>query len=1534
MGRNQLHDALIHMAGADEVLALLAAHPAGAAEKDKAGRLPLHCALGAAEEDEDGETDNWPLHSAPRAASEVVFALLAAHPAGAAEKDEGGYLPLHIAVRSQAAPKVVSALLAAHPAGAVENTSNGRLPLHLAATNKASPEVVSALLAVHPAGAVEKDNAGDLPLNLAFTQRPSGCVGGPAPTPVMPELMSVLLAAHPAGAAEKDRNGNLPLHLALTNQAAPEVVLALLAAHPAGAAKRVWSYELPLHLAAAKQAAPEVVSALLAAHQAGAAEKDTDGNLPLHLALTNQAAPEVVSALLAAHPAGAAEKDTDGNLPLHLALTNQAAPEVVSALLAAHPAGVVENDKDGDQLLHLMMMHFTVCVTPEVVSSLLAAHPASAAEKHEYGDILLHLALRNKAAPEVVSALLAAHPAGAAEKNNNGHLPLHIAATDQAASEVVAALLTAHPAGAAEKNEVGDLPLHLAAANQAAPGVVSALLAAHPDGAWTRGAAEWGTEGWLPLHLAAAYQAAPEVVAALLAAYPDGAWMRGKDCQVPLHLAAANQAAPEVVCALLAADPDIAEVRDQGNRLPLHLAAANQAAPGVVSALLAAHPNGAAARDAPWALRTEWQFGDNGDNGDLPLHYAAANQAAPEVVSALLAAHPDGATEKDKNGSLPLHLAAAKKAAPEVVSALLAAHPDGATEKDKNGSLPLHLAAANKAAIDMHRMARAWHGVVKEEAFAAAVKQIVAADPSLADLADDYGATALDVAIGACRKAPDGAATLVALKLMRDKEAFLSEVVPRMRYKFGEEFVVGVMRVHVCRPAAPVAGSDSSAGKPSGSGGGGGSNASGDSSSGGGGIGPIGHSPRVAADGADVEALLARCEGAEGHIHEAGSFGKTGAVEGREPYTLCVVMLRGDRSLLDALQHDHFAGTNWLMVRAIARAVFQALLHMHSKGMVHGDVKPLNVMAFGTNWRMIDLDVARKIGDFYGDKAPSSGYCAPEVAAALLAAISAAGVSGALKGVKASVAADLWGAGVLLYFMAVACQLMMTDLNDDLGLEDLRKLASWSSSDRNSRLVDCRLTKTNPVVADLLMKLLEPNPAARLAHWGVCEGDSEGMACDRVLDHPFFKDNTEMVQSDIHLQMAAIHSAVLVVGSAVQGVGAKVDVVDGKVDAVDAKLDVVLQRMQAQTRMLSSILTEDRKVPSLMLFVPGGAGDEGLGWWNGAMRPGEWLQQEVRVYFVCAVSMKWDEASGFSLKFNKEWVLKAMPYIKVGLTILTIAAAAGRLAGFPIPNFVGNIGQLLEEQLGVLKTLTEGLGAAAAAGLKAVEAVTSAAWDSAVAGEDVPDILAARELLRKSCAEVRRLLSKEHPGWEDKTALECAVCKEDGLCEWVLPEYAKQFRLLGGKMLGAASKEQAPDPGAVQCAMQRVREAYAARLAAAELAALGAREREQHLLARQKLLARQAPDLGAAQRAMQELREAYEARLAASLAREQQLLARLEAGTGSSSRSGAAAAVVQQQAQAEEQDGQPGGCGGLFGMGDRRPRSTRVAPSLQASPNK
>ena len=115
---------------------LLAAASCGAAERDEEGRLPLHVAA-------------W--HAAPAL---VIKALVEANPAATAETSTGSeWRPLHIALQARAPAESALALLAAYPAAASEPAPYGWLPLHLAARRGASESVLRALHDVYPAAA-------------------------------------------------------------------------------------------------------------------------------------------------------------------------------------------------------------------------------------------------------------------------------------------------------------------------------------------------------------------------------------------------------------------------------------------------------------------------------------------------------------------------------------------------------------------------------------------------------------------------------------------------------------------------------------------------------------------------------------------------------------------------------------------------------------------------------------------------------------------------------------------------------------------------------------------------------------------------------------------------------------------------------------------------------------------------------------------------------------------------------------------------------------------------------------------------------------------------------------------------------------------------------------------------------------------------------------------------------------------------------------------------------------------------------------
>jgi len=52
---------------------------------------------------------------------------------------------------------------------------------------------------------------------------------------------------------------------------------------------------------------------------------------------------------------------------------------------------------------------------------------------------------------------------------------------------------------------------------------------------------------------------------------------------------------------------------------------------------------------------------------------------------------------------------------------------------------------------------------------------------------------------------------------------------------------------------------------------------------------------------------------------------------------------------------------------------------------------------------------------------------------------------------------------------------------------------------------------------------------------------------------------------------------------------------------------------------------------------------------------------------------------GFELTMPKQWVKRVAPYLSMGLAVVSAAAAAGRLAGFPVPDVAGRAKEFLDK---------------------------------------------------------------------------------------------------------------------------------------------------------------------------------------------------------------------------------------------------------------
>eukprot|EP01034_Spumella_vulgaris_P019694 gene19694-25200_t len=92
----------------------------------------------------------------------------------------------------------------------------------------------------------------------------------------------------------------------------------------------------------------------------------------------------------------------------------------------------------------------------------------------------------------------------------------------------------------------------------------------------------------------------------------------------------------------------------------------------------------------------------------------------------------------------------------------------------------------------------------------------------------------------------------------------------------------------------------------------------------------------------------------------------------------CVVMPLADRNLFVALKQERFVAQEDLSdVKHIFTQLLKCADHMHSKGMLHGDLKTLNIVRIGGDWKLIDLDASCRLGKDCIDKY-SSAYIPPE----------------------------------------------------------------------------------------------------------------------------------------------------------------------------------------------------------------------------------------------------------------------------------------------------------------------------------------------------------------------------------------------------------------------------------------------------------------------------------------------------------------------------------------------------------------------------
>ena len=1012
--------------------------------------------------------------------------------------------------------RIVELLLEAGPSYAGRrHPHTNKLPIHWALMRQAPYEVVSCLLSQYPEAISENDSEESRrkPLHLAAQYYSKDS---------RPQVLETILAASPEMAAIGDEDWSLPLHIASSCRASRESVRLLLDAHPDGASRRTKAMKLPLHLACEYRASLDSTKELLDAFPAGAKESSML-RYPLHFACEFKGSIEVVATLLQSYPEAAfARAGSDTLLPLHLACANKARPDVIELLLQYNAEGVV--DRDNNMRLPI------------------------------------HHAIERNACEETVILLVKTCPETAAVMGFLPHLPLHIALEKNYSVAVVDALLEALPGSSQKKDAYGIFPLHRAIKSRASPEVVLSLLR---DDKLKAATMEFDEYERLTLHYACARSMPLAVILALVEAFPASVQVPDKNGQLPLHLSVMRCADLQIIELLVKTFPAAVMTRDNYSYLPLHHAVEVGASEGIFELLIKSDRG-----------CTELRV-----DGRLPLHFAIETKRSPVIISMLLNAYPIAAREPEhEKGRIALQHAIERRHSSQVLLELMSLYPQECSMvKDYSGRLAAHYCVEHDAPIDVFKQilkdnpgvvllkelpfyyyeptesGKVTGGGVTRPTKRRPGKQLIHyatedmhANSHIAEeilMVSDGGLVMPISASSGMVNLHHGHGWTYLLSECNDK---YSETVERIldRYSLNIKWVQTLCDApdELGRPATQVATADCRRllmkrlhffGRyeffP----------------------GPITHESenslvRFATDHGAIDGkrtvvlkfmkhkdqfereinLRTRVKLSEDFVvpalssHDSNSDPEYLAETRRKgfgDYPYCVATAAAERDLNSIIQREHISGYDYSRIRQAALHILQGLDHFHNLNLIHGDVKPMNVVRVGGRFKFIDLGASVFFGSFAGASKVSSAYMPPEMvfiasakfehqhandteqqhtsdalsppltvhdkSAPLTYTLSSqtgmptTGDKGdqVVECIPADMKIDMWSFGVLFFFLCSGETLFPCTVEDKLDATALAALADWNDDLKFQRLAKV----SDPLARNLILQLLSKDPNRR-----------------------------------------------------------------------------------------------------------------------------------------------------------------------------------------------------------------------------------------------------------------------------------------------------------------------------------------------------------------------------------------------------------------------------------------------------------------------
>jgi serine/threonine protein kinase len=209
-------------------------------------------------------------------------------------------------------------------------------------------------------------------------------------------------------------------------------------------------------------------------------------------------------------------------------------------------------------------------------------------------------------------------------------------------------------------------------------------------------------------------------------------------------------------------------------------------------------------------------------------------------------------------------------------------------------------------------------------------------------------------------------------------------------------------------------------------------------------------------------------------------------------YPFCLVMPLAEINLERVIRQRNIAGSDWDAIRHIMRTLCNALFHIHSKCIVHGDLKPSNLVLVEDSIRLIDFDAGASFGrdstDYAGVKY-STANLPPEMFWDFGCFLKSCPRDETINGyelVRPSPCHDMWAVGVILYLLCTGCDLYITSVEGQCDRHDQFHIFSWTPSMKAAKLSNV----THRYARNLLSLLLSKDPSLR-------------PSAERVLMHPF-----------------------------------------------------------------------------------------------------------------------------------------------------------------------------------------------------------------------------------------------------------------------------------------------------------------------------------------------------------------------------------------------------------------------------------------------